>query len=562
MKRSLDHSLAYPSEKLTLVGGGIIGFLEAYYAYLDAKSRGERIRITIHEKNKFLQDTTTGHIVPSLTIDEILAVVPRGRELIEKLKYLFNERGGIRVDDVPFVNDSPAALKFIAAVQVDGENEEAHRERTEILLALGKLSMELWQELYDQGDEEFKAIMNASNYNPCRPLSDPEHPRLHDGFRIDLIHKIPNAQDKAMAMQSDYLRMGYHDCKILSPKEAEDIDPALAGFCQDNSEFDVNGSLVWKNDATALWRPGGCIDTQVFLPKLRDYLAKNLGQYTNADGVEKDCFRIKFDKKLEEVKYRDERSSSLPKHMNGLKFFEKEAVKYDKHRYERSDYVICPGEAVGTLDNLGFAEPAYARFAGPSLMLRIHLSADDLVNYANLNHCMEVHQKGVVLAWQAHMVENTHQIFIGVAGTKAFYGNVEPNKDDAFAKDRNLLQLNMVNEVLPDLISRALSKDTKGMVLTQEDLDELERLGIADRWVGSRGVAFDGFPTVGPLHSVEHGLIANARTTTHAGSGGVSFGPVLVKLSRSTLFASSLPQELKEKAIAFADPQRVAAAPC
>lgn len=65
-----------------------------------AKRRGESIRVTIHDKNQTSKGTTTAHIVPSLTPDEILSVVPRGQELISKLRLLFSEPGGIRVDDV------------------------------------------------------------------------------------------------------------------------------------------------------------------------------------------------------------------------------------------------------------------------------------------------------------------------------------------------------------------------------------------------------------------------------------------------------------------------------
>ena len=83
----------------------------------------------------------TAHIVPSLTPDEILSVVPRGQELINKLCHLFSEQGGIRVDDVAGVNDSFAADQFKRAVQEYGLDEEGHHARTETLLALGKMSM-------------------------------------------------------------------------------------------------------------------------------------------------------------------------------------------------------------------------------------------------------------------------------------------------------------------------------------------------------------------------------------------------------------------------------------
>jgi len=49
---------------------------------------------------------------------------------------------------------------------------------------------------------------------------------------------------------------------------------------------------------------------------------------------------------------------------------------------------------------------------------------------------MEVHKVRIVLAWQARTKENL--LFIGVAGTKAFYGDRVPIKEEAFAKNRNL----------------------------------------------------------------------------------------------------------------------------
>ena len=144
---------------------------------------------------------------------------------------------------------------------------------------------------------------------------------------------------------------------------------------------------------------------------------------------------------------------------------------------------------------------------------------------------MEVHQEGVVLAWQARFRDN--KIFIGVAGTKAFYGDKKPSKYEDFAKDRNLLQLNMINDVLPEFISLALQKDTSKQKLTAADLKLLEDSGIATRWVGTRAVAYDGFPTLGALYSAK-GKIENARCTTHLGSGGASFAPAAVVFSRNT----------------------------
>ena len=169
---------------------------------------------------------------------------------------------------------------------------------------------------------------------------------------------------------------------------------------------------------------------------------------------------------------------------------------------------------------------------------------------------MKVHQEGVVLAWQARFIDN--KIFIGVAGTKAFYGDQQPHKDQAFAKNRNLLQLNMVNDVLPEFISLALGKPTRRIQLTQDDMAELESCGMTERWVGTRAVAYDGFPTVGRVYNHD-GQVGNARCTTHPGSGGASFSPAAVLVSCSSMFAAEVPQDLTEKVLAYGNSQRTGA---
>ncbi len=264
-----------------------------------------------------------------------------------------------------------------------------------------------------------------------------------------------------------------------------------------------------------------------------------MGQYTNYAELIKDCFQLQLQRRVEQVTYESSEIESANR-VNGLQFFGNPAVKHNKHAYQQSDYVFCPGESVGTLKSLGFAEPEYAGFAGASLMLRIDIPEEKIAEYSTLNHCMEVHQEGVVLAWQARFIVN--KIFIGVAGTKAFYGDQQPNKNQAFAINRNLLQLNMVNEVLPELISLALERPIQGTELTLEDMAALERRGVAERWVGTRAVAYDGFPTVGCVYNTK-GLVSNARCTTHLGSGGASFSPAAVLVSRSSLFKDQKPQQ-------------------
>ena len=520
----------HPQQKFNIIGGGIIGAMQAYYAYLEAKKNGEQVRITIHEKNTSITDTTTTHLVPSLTPDEILSVVPRGQELVNKLKLLFNQPGGIRVDDVNNVNDSLAAEIFKHHVQQYSKDESGHAARTRALLNLGKMSMNLWQEFYDNADAELKQILEESNFNPCREPTDANNKKLHDGYRIDLIYGVDNAAKKAEAMRADYIDLQYQHCKLLSPDEVMTIDPYLHDFVMKNTEADSSGKLQWKNDAAALWRPGGCIDTKVFLPKFYTYLQKNMGQYVNEDGKSKNCFQLRLGNDLKEIYYDDELKRN---NINGLRFFGNFNIKYDKHQYKRSDYIICPGEAVGTLHKLGLNEPAYAGFAGASLMLNIAIPADQLESYKNFNHCMEVHSEGVVLAWQARITSD-NKVFIGVAGTKAFYGDVKPDKNQAFACDRNLLQLNMINDVLPELISFALGRNTKGQKLTTEDMKYLEQKHIAERWVGTRAVTYDGFPTIDNAF-INNRIVDNGYVATHLGSGGVSFSHAAVVTSRSLM---------------------------
>lgn len=540
----------YPQDKLTIVGGGIVGALEAYFAYLNAQKDRKQIRVTIHEKNKAIADTTTSHLVPSLTPDEIFAL-PLGQELIRKMQLPFSKPGGIRVDDVEGVNGT-AADQFIARVLEYSRDEEGHQVRRRALLELGKMSMNLWQRIYDDGDSDLKRILEESNFNPCREPSK-NNSELHDGYRIDLIYNVDDAKAVAHSMKADYDGLGYANCTILSPEETMARDPFLTDFCVEHSVLDHSGTRHWKDEAVALWRPGGCIDTKTFLPKFYAYLKKVMGQYTNESGKNKDCFQIKLDRNIIGVNYRPESKKTV---INGLRFFgteQTEKVKQQKQNYDYSDYVFCPGEAVGTLSKLGFHEPVYSGFAGASLMLNIPISGEMLERYAQLNHCMEVHQEGISLAWQARFKQDT--IFIGIAGGKAFYSDQKPHKDQDFAKDRNLFQLNTINEIFPDCISLALHRDTKGQKLEMSDLVQLECSEIAERWVGTRALAYDGFPTLGALYHEDH-EVSNARTTTHLGSGGGSFSPASIFASRSAVNKQAEPDKLIQDVLSFSRSNR------
>lgn len=509
-------------QKTVIVGSGIIGALESYNVYKDAKKNKKQIQIVIYEKSPAFEEgaftNTAYNICPSLTPDEILSVVPRGSELVEKLTYLFSQPGGIRVDDVPGANDSFAAVQFKQAVEVYGQDPN-HDDRTLHLLKLGKMSMDLWQTLYDEADEELKSILEQSNFNPCHEPKNQEQNALHDGYRIDLIYEVSNAQSRAQGMQTTYSELGYSRCKLLSPDEVIEIDPSLSSFCMMHSELNDAEERVWKNDAAALWRPGGCISAYDFLPSFYAYLKKIMGKYVDASGQEQDCFRLEFNKEVIGVEFDND------SHIIALKF---QDGSLDQNDPAECNYVFCPGESVGTLKRFGFDEPAYAGFAGPALMLEIPLSEEQLTLYKNFNHCMEVHKVGIVLAWQSRCKNN--QFLIQAGGTKAFYGDKAPQINEDFARNRHLVQLNMMNDVLPEMVSIAFGRDTKECQLTYDDLCELEGKGILRRWVGRRAVAYDGFPTLGALFTDGH-KVKNGRCTTHMGSGGVSFAPAAVHIS-------------------------------
>jgi hypothetical protein len=505
-----------PQGKISVIGGGIIGLMEVYFELLASEEKP--FRATVYEKNQSTAYTTTAHLVPSLTPDEILAVVPRGQELTKKLALSFTQTGGMRVDDVPAIYQSRHAFEFIQQAQNISLDEKSHLRRVKVLLEMGKAGMDLWKYIYDSADDKLKKIMQESNFNPCYEN------KIH-GYRVDLLCHVKNAEDKAKKMMREYQGLGYHESRIITPQELIERDSFFTDFCLEHSRKDKNNHLIWNNDATALLRPGGCINTQIFLPKFIGYLRDKMGQYKNALGKTKDCFRIKFERHVNKVILNDNKIA-------GLGFFNHHTLKKNKYSYLSSHYIFCPGENIGELDRLGFLEPASARFAGASLLLTIPVPKVRENEFRQLNQFMEIHQEALGFAWQAWFKNN--KIFIGIAGTKAFYGNEKPNIHQAFAKNRNLLQLNTINEILPECLSLALGRNTKNQKLTENDLNYLEVSQMAERHVGSRAVSFDGFPTLGAVYDKQHHKIHNARTTTHLSSGGVSFSLIAVQSSRKT----------------------------
>lgn len=540
---------AHEVKHLHIVGGGMLGVMQAYHEYKLAEQDGKQLRITIYEKHKNLSDTTVANLVPSLTPDEILAVVPPADQFVDKLAKRFDDQGGIRVNDVPKVNDGQVLNNFLQAVKEFNKDDTAQQMRTQSLLKLGDMSMSLWEEIYQQADPDFKQIMLASNYNPCRELTS-SNLVLHDGYRIDLIFDFPNAYEKAEGMVKTYADLGYTSSQILSPAQVLQIDPSLQEFVLAHSKN--NGDArVWRQDAVALYRPGGCIDTGVFLPRIYAYLAEKMGTYTDNTGVQKPAFEVLYDHEITKVLYATDKTE-----ISGLATSADQiilpSVGADAH------YVFCPGESVGALKALGFKVPAYSGFAGPSLLMNIHL--ENARNIPEINNYMEVHKEGVVLAWQARNKNN--KLFIGAAGTKAYYADQTPQVNQEFARERNLLQLNVINNVYPTLIKNVFAdlgiEIHSGQELTDRHLSLLEEKGIAKRWVGVRAVAYDQYPTVGALYTNSGNMISNASVVTHAGSGGGSCAPVLVYINsllmRNEL--SNLPTKFLQDAAHFARSNR------
>lgn len=550
----LFYTLPCFSSNFIVVGGGFSGAIEAYFEYfeakqsLDGKQKDKPLRITVYDKNEDLTKTTAYNIFPSLTYDEIVSVVPKGPQLVKALNILFSLPGGIRIDDVRGIIGTEITKQFVSSVQKYSLDESEDNNRTQALLKMGKMSMNLWQKFYDEADSELQKILVESNLNLCKDPSSTSRV-LRDGYRIDLIYNVANAYDRAAGMKQTYEELGADHCAILTPAEVIALDPFLTDFCKQNSTLDASGALQWNNDAVALWRPGGCIDASTFLPKFYDYMTKVMGTYTDAHGVKHNNFQIHYGKHVVKLQFAATGKQKQSK-ITGLEFADGSTVSH-----ENAEYVFCPGEAIGTLKGLGLQEPTYAGFAGASLRLDIDIPADQIAASAKFNHCMEVHQEGVVLAWQARAKGN--KIFIGVAGTKSFYSDQRPNKDQDFAKNRNLLQLNMVNNVLPQYISWALGYDTTGKTLTQSDLELLESKKIATRWAGVRAVAYDGFPTLGNVYH-DNQKVLNARCTTHLGSGGVSFGPAAVAISRSVMNNTYNSNELVQQILRYANSTRTA----
>jgi hypothetical protein len=518
-----------PERKYIGTGCGWVALVELNTDLREAEEQGERLRATLYEQNAEFGETPAAKVSPSLTIDELIAVLPSNKMFVDGLKEKFDLPGGMRVDDVPGgVDSSPRAQAFIARASEASKDEAACRERDEFLLRFGQRSMEEWDDFYKRAEEKENDALVALLK---------QYYRSGNEYRIDVIYGSFTAVQVAEEMVSNYQKMGYAKSAIVSPDEAEKEDPALANFCARYSQQEATSSQrQWLAGAVAVRRPGGCIVPNFFEAFL-EQLNVRMGTYKNEVGKEKPCLRVRYGREVKGVLY------SEPDTIKGLSVFDKaRGVSYEKSEkpslYKHTNYVFTPGESVGTLSGLGFKEPASGGFAGASLRLRVpyeKMTAELKKKYASTLCYREVHKPRpgpeVVLAYQ--LTSEGASIILKLAGTKAFYGDVKPEASQEFAQNRGHLLLQTMNELHPDLLTAASGENTAEKNLTKEDLARLIASGVLQLWVGRRAVAYDKSPTLGALYRADDGTkVSNAHCTTHLGSGGVSAAHFAVKVAR------------------------------
>lgn len=105
-----------PHSEVVIIGGGMTGALEAYYAYTDAVKKGIPIQITIYEK---------GPLIENLKTDETLSTLMPSQE-----------------------------------------------EHTQALVNLKKMGIAAWQRLYDEATPQLQAIFQEAHYTPISPPTE------------------------------------------------------------------------------------------------------------------------------------------------------------------------------------------------------------------------------------------------------------------------------------------------------------------------------------------------------------------------------------------------------
>lgn len=542
-------TLSRPARKITIVGGGIIGYLEAVLEYLKFKQTGEPVKVSMYEMDPAISYTTGYNNRPSITVNEPASVVPRAEALLKAIQTVCTERGGIKMPDVPGILDSESVKVFLAEVEAFSKDANQVDAKNTQLLEYGKFAVSLWQFLYENMGDEFKKIMDESNYKPCSRPGEWDDPST--GYRCDPIfnHHTITAESRAEAIIKEHVDLGYQHCKILSPAEAEQRDPSLKHFCDSQSVIDeTTGQRRWKSEACVVLRPGGRINGSIFLLKVREFLEKNLGTYLDENNQVKNCFHASYNKEVVGMVAKDN-TAGTAKILESLLLntTKNNGVKDNRARYgNHHEVILCPGKKVNTIPNLGIDFPAFTGFAGPSVLFDLTVPVSELADhpeYLNLDNCMEALEEDIVLAWQSKTVkvDDHHvKISIGVAGSKALSGEETPNNDQVFAQTKQTKLLNMINTIYPKAISMALGKDTTGMVLTFDHLQKLAQEGIVKLWVGNRAVAVDSMFSVGQ-GKIDGKPIEGVSMNTHGGSGGFAHGVGMVYLRRHALYGEGVP---------------------
>jgi hypothetical protein len=502
-------------QEINIAGNGIVGLMIAYFCYLNARESNQNIRIVVRGQYPVNQSTAAS-LVPSISWNEILSVVPAGKELLKLLSCSFTS-GGIGLGSDQIIQES---REFIDAVKLNADIKEAQIHRKNLLIQFGQYSVSLWDWLYRTADPELKSILNTSNYRPCSEIES-DLLRMGAGYRPDLYFSASNFPARLETVIKDSQTAGYRKVRLLQPDELKQLDPSLSEFCELHSELE--GDIRrWKDGAGAIFRPAGCINTSYFLSAFAAYIEKMMGTYVTEAGEEKHCFRIKSGK-VTGVQYDSDGKSVVSYVIDGQ-------IKQNKRHYERF-FVLCPGEAVGTVRHLGFVEPPHARFVGFTLQLNVpaHFAINagvDLSGKPNLAIYSGVASASVM---QASVVGD--RCLIGLGGLKAFLGLTHADVNAEYAIKASLYQLEFLNHLYPSLLTACLGKNTRNMTLSLDDLNALIRNGYIKRGVGSRAVAFDGAPTIGGATKTTTEKTQNVIKTTnvviatHFGSGGVTNAP-------------------------------------
>lgn len=492
--------------KRIIIGGGHIGIMNA----LIADQKGE-IEVDIYTKNAAVTESTAGNIWNSHTSNEMKSVIPSSSEMPAKLSIRFDE-GGILAPDIKKALTEPSAQRFINAVKKFGADKKTQDLIDDMLSEMGAKGMSLWKAFSDNANPNLGSKLKEANFNPCCDSDGARCGQLYQGYRIDLMYGFLDPQKNADELIAELQKAGYKYSSTLAPDEVIQRDPSLTKFVESHSTGQ-SPHRRWDDNTIAVWRPGGCLDTERFLPNGITYLKSNM----------KERFNIHYNKEVVTVNFANHSSGELV--ITGLGFKDGAGISFENPEDIRFDFI--PGESVGTLEKLGFDESPYAGFAGCSLKLEVDIShrPELLEKYKNFKHHMEVHKPGIVLAWQARNRDG--KLFIGGAGTKAFYGPIEPKPGDMFTSN-NLKQLQMFRDVLPDIVALALDVAVEKLPeqMTQQHLDTLVETGKATRWVGRRSLRYNGMPSVGFVYH-KGKKVRNGTTITHAGSGGGSFSIIL-----------------------------------